>query len=395
MMGSEAQAGISDRNVWIITGIAILILLLSLPLAVLFGVRFTYTLQTVTLGGALLGAVSGIVGSFAVLRKQSLLGDALSHAALPGVGIAFLVAGRQLWALLAGAAIAGLIGVWFINLVTRNTRIKQDTAMGIVLTGWFALGIGILAFIQQRPDASQAGLDSFIFGQAAAMVRSDLYTLAGVGAALIMVIALAWKEFKLITFDPDFAAANGFPIRLITGLLLALLVMTVVLGLQLAGVVLMVGLLIAPGVAARQWTNKLGQMVVLAGVIGAASGGAGAVASALDRDLPTGPLIIVFAALFVLISIFFAPGRGMLWVWNLRRRNRTEHAADNVLKFVIEYGRSHDDPNKPVSWEFLEGVLGSSARRGIRELLLSGRLSADEDGYRLTPGETRDIPEGG
>jgi manganese/zinc/iron transport system permease protein len=211
MMGSEAQAGISDRNVWIITGIAILILLLSLPLAVLFGVRFTYTLQTVTLGGALLGAVSGIVGSFAVLRKQSLLGDALSHAALPGVGIAFLVAGRQLWALLAGAAIAGLIGVWFINLVTRNTRIKQDTAMGIVLTGWFALGIGILAFIQQRPDASQAGLDSFIFGQAAAMVRSDLYTLAGVGAALIMVIALAWKEFKLITFDPDFAAANGFP----------------------------------------------------------------------------------------------------------------------------------------------------------------------------------------
>ncbi|MFP4211953.1 MAG: metal ABC transporter permease [Alkalispirochaeta sp.] len=293
------------------------------------GVRLTYTLRTVTAGGLLLGAVSGAIGSFVVLRNQSLLGDAISHAALPGVGIGFLIAGRSLGALLFGAATASLLGVWFISFVTRNSRIKQDSAMGIVLAGWFAVGIGVLTFIQQRPDAGQAGLSTFIFGEAAAMVKGDVRILALVGSGVVVLLLLFWKEFKLVTFDPDFARANGYRVRTITGLLLLLVVATIVIGLQLAGVVLMVGLLIAPGVAARQWTGRLEAMVVLAALIGAVSGGAGAVVSALDADLPTGPMIILIASVFVASSLLFAPGRGVIWEVLRRRRDRQVPENDN------------------------------------------------------------------
>jgi manganese/zinc/iron transport system permease protein len=319
----------SIRNVWIgIAGLTVLVVF-TILMAVSGGVRLTYTLRTVTAGGFLLGAVSGAIGCFAVLRNQSLLGDAISHAALPGVGIGFLIAGRSLGALLLGAAVASLLGVWFISFVTRNSRIKQDSAMGIVLAGWFAVGIGVLTFIQRRPDASQAGLSTFIFGQAAAMVKGDVRILALVGSGVVALLLLFWKEFKLVTFDPDFARANGYRVRTITGLLLLLIVATIVIGLQLAGVVLMVGLLIAPGVAARQWTKRLEAMVVLAALIGAVSGGAGAVVSALDADLPTGPMIILIASFFVASSLLFAPGRGVMWEVLRRRRDRQLLENDN------------------------------------------------------------------
>lgn len=375
---------ISDRNVWIVVAGAVALMALIVPIAAAMGVRFTYTLRTVTAGGLFLGSLSGAIGSFAVLRKQSLLGDALSHAALPGVGVAFLLAGRQLGVLLTGAAVASLLGVWFISLVTRTTRIKQDGAMGIVLAGWFAIGIGILAFIQQRPDASQAGLETFIFGQAAAIVERDVRLLAGVGAAMFVIVLLNWKELKLVTFDPEFARANGYRVGLITSLLLGLIVTAVVMGLQLAGVVLMVGLLIAPGIAARQWTNKLEQMVVLAGIIGATSGGMGAILSALDTDVPTGPMIILTASMFVVISLLFAPGRGVVWDLVRRRGDRSRFAAANVLKTAYRYAKGHGDVRMPVSEEFLHGVVGRGAAHGIRQLRESADLGFSDDGYVLT-----------
>lgn len=373
-----------DRQVWLVVASATLLLVLIPLVAAAFGVTFPYTLRVVTLGALLLGALSGAVGSFAVLRKQSLLGDALSHAALPGVGIAFLLAGRELWALLLGAAAASFIGLWFVGLVTRNTRIKQDTAMGIVLAGWFAIGIGILAFIQQRPDASQAGLDTFIFGQAAAMVVSDVRLLAVLSGVTLLVLAIGWKEFKLATFDPSFAQANGYRVRLTTAVLLFLVVVAIVIGLQLAGVVLMVGLLIAPGTAARQWVNTLEQMVVLGGILGAISGAVGALASGLDAGLPTGPMIIVVASLLVVVSLLFAPGRGVVWDARRRHADRRRFAAANVLKVAYRYEESHGNAHTPVSESFLLGVLGSVARRGIAELLEQRLLERTGDGYVLT-----------
>ena len=317
----------SRRKDRIVLTVAGAVLLLVVPVAALAGVRFTYTLRTVTAGGLFLGAISGSIGSFAVLRKQSLLGDALSHAALPGVGIAFLIAGRQLGALLVGAAAVSLMGVWFISLVTRMTRIKQDTAMGIVLTGWFAVGIGILTFIQQRPDASQSGLDSFIFGQAAAIVRQEVQLLAVVSVVMVVILILNWKEFKLVTFDPEFAKANGYRIGVFTALILGLVVTAVVMGLQLAGVVLMVGMLIGPGIAARQWTDRLEHMVLLAGIIGAIAGSTGAIVSSLDTDLPTGPMIILVNSAVVAISLLFAPGRGVVQDLLRRRDDRKRFAG--------------------------------------------------------------------
>ncbi|MCU0499249.1 MAG: metal ABC transporter permease [Anaerolineae bacterium] len=286
-----------------------------------FGIEYSYTLQTVAIGGGLLGLISGVIGSFGVLRQQSLMGDAISHAALPGVAIAFLIAGRELGALMIGAGIASLLGVYWITAVTQTSRIKQDTAMGIVLVSWFAFGIALLSYIQGRPDASQAGLDRFIFGQAAAITAEDVRLITVIGTGLLLITALFWKEFKLIAFNYEFAAANGYPVRFLDALLSLMIVITIVLGLQLAGVILMVGLLIAPAVAARQWVTGLGAMVGLAGVFGLFAGMIGSGVSALDVGLPTGPMIILIASLIVAIALLFAPERGVIAQW--RRTHQT------------------------------------------------------------------------
>ena len=349
------------------------------------GIRYDYTLRTVALGGAILGVISGVLGSFAVLRQQSLMGDALSHAALPGVALAFLLVGRQLAALLIGAGIASWIGVQFIRSVTQTTRIKQDTAMGIVLAAWFALGISLLTYIQARPDASQAGLDAFIFGQAAAIIERDVWLISGLGAAALLVLAIFWKEFKLITFDAEFAGANGFRVNLFNSLLSTLIVVAVVLGLQLAGVILMVGMLIAPGIAARQWTNKLNQMVILAAVFGAFSGGTGAILSAIDADIPTGPMIIVAAFSIVILSLGFAPGRGLVWLMLRRRRDRQRFAAQTVLNDMFHYAFDHGSMETRVPETFLLGVSGSITTLGLRELSTQGYIQNGDGGWRLTP----------
>lgn len=375
-----------NQRVWIVTGIVIALGVLFIPFSmVAFGVNYTYTLQVVALGGALLGLVSGVIGCFAVLRQQSLMGDALSHAALPGVAIAFLLAGRQPGLLLIGAGIAAWLGVQIIGSITRTTRIKQDTAMGIVLTSWFAFGLALLAYIQNRPDASQAGLDKFIFGQAAAIVESDVQLIAGVGLALFALIALFWKEFKLLTFDSEFAGANGFPVRLLDMMLSTLVVVAIVLGLQLAGVILMVGMLIAPAVAARQWTRTLGQMVLLSGVFGAVAGGTGAVISGVDVGMPTGPLIIVVASLIVFISIAFAPGRGFVRAMWQQRLDRRRFATQHVLRDLYRYALSHGtDPQYAAPEEFLVGVRGGMAKRALNDLARTGMVEQNGQGWHLT-----------
>ncbi len=363
---------------WIALAAAIVLSALFIPLSqLLWGVRYSYTLRVVALGGALLGAVSGGLGSFAVLRRQSLLGDALSHAALPGVAVAFLLVGRNLPALLIGAAVASCLGVAFIRLVTTTTRISDDAAMGIVLSGWFAAGIVGLTYIQGRADASQAGLDTFIFGQAASIGRSDVVVL-GIVAVVIAVVLLAfWKQFKLITFNPEFAGANGFSVALWSGLLSALIVVAIVMGLQLAGVILMVGMLIAPGVAARQWTNRLEMMVPLAAVLGAAAGGMGAILSAIDANLPTGPMIILSVSGIVAASVLFAPRRGVIWLLVRRAKDARVFAVRTMLRDIYHYAYDHNGVGVPEA--FLIGVRGRSGRQALRRLFVRGLVRRIED----------------
>ncbi|MCI0393539.1 MAG: metal ABC transporter permease, partial [Chloroflexi bacterium] len=234
---------------------------------------FDYTLRTVALGTAVIGIVSGALGSFALLRKQSLLGDAISHAALPGVVLAFMLTrSRASVVLIAGALVAGWLATLLILTIVRHTRIKEDSALGLALSVFFGLGLMLLTFTQRMPDARQAGLDRFLFGQAAGLVERDVVTMAVIGLVVLLVLALFWKEFKLLSFDPEYGASLGLPMRLVDVLLTTLLVVAIVIGLQAVGVILMSAMVVAPAAAARQWTNRLSVMAVLAAVFGAISG---------------------------------------------------------------------------------------------------------------------------
>ena len=301
-----------------------------------------YTLRTVALGTALLGAVSGALGTFAVLRRQSLLGDAISHAALPGIGLAFLITGSKLpLVLMVGAALAGWLATVLVIAVTTTTRIKYDSALGIALSVFFGLGLVILTFIQKTPDASQAGLDSFLFGQAASLIVRDVYAMATLGGIVLVFIALAWKEFKLLSFDPEFASSISLPVRGLDIGLTTLLVVAIVIGLQTVGVVLMSAMIVAPAAAARQWTDSLGRMTVLAMFLGAASGVVGALISSGSSNLPTGPTIVASISAVVVVSMLVAPKRGLLWRrvrrWHRSRRLRQEA----VLLDLYALARQH------------------------------------------------------
>ncbi len=303
---------------------------------------FDHTLRTVALGAATLGIVSGALGTYAVLRRQSLLGDAMSHAALPGIALAFLLTGsRAPFVLVLGAAIAGWIGTLAVTAVVRATRVKYDSALGIVLSVFFGAGLVVLTFIQKRPDASQAGLDKFLFGQAAAVLERDLVAMGALGGLAVVASGLLWKEFKLLTFDADFGATLGFPMRLLDVALTALLVLAIVIGLQIVGVVLMSAMVVAPAAAARQWTDRLGIMMLLAAAFGAAAGVSGALVSAETSRLPTGPTIVLCAGALVLASLLFAPNRGLVWRWLENRRRRQQLRVDGVLADLYALSGQH------------------------------------------------------
>jgi manganese/zinc/iron transport system permease protein len=291
---------------------------------------FDYTLRNVALGSALLGITSGVLGSFAVLRRQGLLGDVLSHAALPGVCLAFLLTGSKApFVLLAGAAVTCWLGAAALFQIVEATRISEDSALGIVLSTFFGLGIVLLTFISKRNDATQAGLGTYLFGQAATLVRENVVTMAILGAVALLIVVLYYKEFKLLAFDPEFATSLGYNTRRLELLLTSVTVIAIVIGLQTVGVVLMAAMLVGPAVAARQWTSRLHVMLAGAAVVGALSGVSGAVLSVSQSRLPTGPMIILSLTTLVVCSLLFAPERGLLWDrWRGRRHRRTLRAGD-------------------------------------------------------------------
>lgn len=269
--------------------------------------------QWVIMGTFLLGLSSGILGSFALLKKQSLIGDAVAHAALPGICIAYLIYGSKsmLW-FMVGAIVIGLLATYLIQLIVSHSRIKEDTSIGLVLSVFFGFGIVLLTYINQHARGNQSGLNDFIFGQAASLVGNDVKTISWISFILIFITALIFKELKLLTFDPQFAKGIGLPTGVLNILLMTLIVGSVVVGLQAVGVILMAAMLITPAIAARYWTERLDRMVIIAGAIGAFSGVVGTLLSTVSRGMPTGPLIIMAATFIFLISLLFAPERGLL-----------------------------------------------------------------------------------
>lgn len=336
-----------------------------------------FTIQNVVIGAALLGLVSGVLGSFAVLRKQSLLGDTLSHAALPGICLGFILAGtRSLGAIMVGALFTGALAALLMVALTRNSRLKTDAGLGIALSVFFALGVVLLTHIQASGNAAQGGLESFLFGQAAAILRSDLYIMGGIALFALLLVVLFWKEFKLVSFDPGYARTLGLPVLALEVTLTVMIALAVVVGLQMVGVVLMAAMVIAPAVAARQWVNRLGTMVVLAAIFGIVAGIFGALISATARGLSTGPVIILAISAIVAVSLLFAPGRGLLWEARQHAANRRNLRGQRVLTTLYRLAAEHNDPAYRAEEAMIDAYHGMSTSAVLKRLESRGLVAA-------------------
>jgi len=347
----------------------------------------------VTLGCMLIGITAGTLGCFAYLRKRSLLGDALAHAALPGVCVAFLLTGtKDPLVVLLGAVAACWLGAITIDAIVAHTRVKEDSALGMVLSVYFGFGILLLTNIQQSGNPDQAGLDAFLFGEAASMVRRDVLTLATAGGITCFCVALAYKELKLLTFDPDFAHALGFNRRLLEILLSTLIVVAVAIGLQAVGVVLMAAMLVTPAAAARYWTDRLGVMLILAAAIGAASGFMGAYASYLAPRMPTGPWMVLAASGLFAISMLVSPRAGVLPRLERQRRQRRRTAGENVMRTLYLLGERSGNPGAHYSLgEVIEHrpMLPGALRRVLRRLERGGWVHESPGGLFALTGTGR------
>ena len=344
-----------------------------------------YTLRTITLGTAILGSICGMLGSFAVLRKQSLLGDAISHAALPGIAIAFLITGtKETNVLLIGALVSGLLGAFWIRSIIKRTHLKSDTALGLILSIFFGFGMLLLTYIQKLPNANQSGLDKFLFGQAATLLARDVWFMAIVTFICLVVLLLFWKEFKILLFDADYAKTLGFNIQLIDILITSFIVIAIVLGLQTVGVVLMSAMLLAPAAAARQWTNSLGIMVMLAAFFGASSGVIGTAISASQNNLSTGPVIVLVAAVFVVFSFIFSPSRGLLFRQIRFIQNRKDLELHKTLAFMFEIAQGHENIAHPHAVRILNNFHGYT-RKSLGKLERKEYINVVGSMWSMTP----------
>lgn len=362
----------------------------------------------VMLGASLLGAAAGFVGTFAVLRRRALLGDMLSHAALPGIAIAFMLwQTRDLVSLSIGALVAGLLGVAVVAAIRRWTRTSDDAALGIVLSTFFGTGVVLLTVLQDDPNGNKAGLDSFLFGEVASLRSRDVTLILTTAAVLLTLVTLLYKELKLLSFDTGFAAAQGWPTFWLDLVVMAAVALVTVIGLPICGVVLMAAMLIAPAAAARFWTNRLGAMLAIAALLGALAGVIGCLVAAptlldqlglrwlaldLQQNLPPGPLIVLAGAVLLVGSMMFAPQRGLvsrMWVeWQMRRRI----ARDHLLRAVYELSPA---PESDLPWieaarlarhgGWSPARVDQQTRRAERQGMLlreAGRLRLTDAGYR-------------
>ncbi|MFT6167091.1 MAG: manganese/zinc/iron transport system permease protein [Vicingaceae bacterium] len=293
----------------------------------------------VVLGTMILGASAAIVGCFSFLRKRALVGDAIAHSILPGVCLAFMVSGsKNPLYLIIGAFITGWLSLLLIDAITRTTKLKSDTAIGIILSVFFGVGILLLTSIQHSGNASQAGLDKFLFGKAASLTQDDVYIFGTIAIILIAVVVLFYKEFKLISFNADYARVIGLPVRFLEFMLATITVLAVAVGIQAVGVVLMAALLITPASGARFWTDKLSVMILIATAFGAVSGFLGSYISYIAPAMPTGPWIVMCLSLFTIGSIWFAPRTGMLARFRVQKDNQRKILIENVLKLFYHLG---------------------------------------------------------
>ncbi len=340
----------------------------------------------VVLGCVLMGLSSGVVGVYSNLRKKSLVGDAVAHAVLPGVCVAFMLTGeKSLGWLTVGAFASGWLALYLIDAIATHTKIKEDTAIALVLSFFFGFGIVLLTFIQHSGNPNQSGLQSFLFGKAASLLRGDVWGFAGLSAGLLVVVLLFYRGFQAVSFDRQFAQVSGLPVRGLEVLLTSLTVLAVVAGIQSVGVVLMSAMLVTPVAAARFWTHDLRRVLVLSGLFGGASGYLGALVSYVVPGMPTGPWIVVWVSVIALYSFLMAPTKGLIARKALQRRHQQRILAENTLKAIYKLGERSGDFTQPhTEAEILALRPLRNLSKGLRRLKAEGYLLKTPKGWVLT-----------
>ena len=339
------------------------------------------TTDLVVWGAILLGVTCGVLGCFIVLRRQSLLGDAIGHSVLPGVCLGFLVAGgRSTPALLFGALLFGLLAAMLIGLLRRTTQLKTGECTGVVFTGFYGLGIVLLKFIQNPRNADhflvrwglirdfnsgQAGLDKFLFGQIVGISPSDVLFMAVIAAVSIAVVAVFWRKLAAWSFDEEFAFSLGFPVKVIDYLVTTLMTVAIVISIQAVGVVLVAAMLVTPAATAYLLTDRLHRMVLMSGGFGATAGVMGAFLSLLGKDLPTGSLMVLSASLLFLLAFLMSPRHGLFprlaRLWERRRRTQAENLLRTLYIITEKRHGGAVSPGDPIDRRF--GVDDVAARR--------------------------------
>ncbi len=348
--------------------------------------------RIVVIGVTLLGMTSGVIGTFMLLRKRSLMGDAISHATLPGIGIAFIVmvacggSGKYLPGLLIGAFISGVVGMMLILFIRRVSRIKEDAALGIILSTFFGAGVAILTIIQKMKTGHAAGLESFIYGKTASMLTQDAQLIALSTLMILLACGLLFKEFALLCFDESYAAAQGWPVAKLDILMMLLVVIVTVIGLQAVGLILVIALFIIPSAAARFWSDNLLKVLVLSAVMGAASGYLGASLSALLPRLPAGAIIVMMAATIFVISMILGSKSGYAVLlhryWKLNRGIDRQHLLRAIYElWEMKTAATSSNNDMGITFDDLLQVRSWSAARLKRSLQLAKRDGMVEEVY--------------
>ncbi len=351
-----------------------------------------YNTRVVLFGVAVLGVASGLVGSFTLLRKRALLGDALSHSSLPGIAAAFMIAtgmgldAKSLPILLLGATVTGLLGVGVVLVVRRHTRLKEDAGLGIALSVFFGAGMALLGVVQQMETGHAAGLEAFIYGKTASMNAADARLIAIASCVSIAGCLLLFKEFKLLCFDENFAGSRGMPVLLLDWMLMGLVVLVTIVGLQAVGLILMVALLVIPAASGRFWTDRMWAVAALAAVLGGIGGILGAASSALFPRLPSGAMIVLACTALFAISMIFGSKSGvlvrMLRRWDLNRRVRNQHLLRGLFELLeSDESAPQSDGKRSISIDQLLAIRSWSRWRLLRTI---GR--AQRSGYVLNSG---------
>jgi manganese/zinc/iron transport system permease protein len=301
-------------------------------------------IRYVVLGSLLLSSSAAIVGAFALLKKKALVGDATAHAILPGICIAFMLTGeKNLFYLALGAFITGWIALLLMDMLTKYSKVKQDTAIALLLSITFGVGTLLLSIIQNSTNAAQLGLNNYLFGKAAALLSEDVWMLCFLSMLILTIVATCFKEFTLIAFDKPFAKSISLPVNLLEFIFTSLIVLAIVIGIQAVGIVLMAAMLITPAAAARFWTDRLPNLLGLAALFGAIAGLLGSFISYIAPGMPTGPWIVLIVTIIAYLSFLFSPKKGIIAKQIRRSKQQRKILIENILKLFYEIGETKGD----------------------------------------------------